>query len=535
MRRFLFLVMLLQTSFFSFAQEVAQCLGIATVTCPTEWEKYREFYYEITIPAQSDFSSCVYPDFGFIDDVFGPMKSSTHTIEYINGERSEEDLVTYKWKLIAKKEVGELVIPSFKISSKDAQNYFIVPETKVIIHNRLPVADDIFIQWEVDGAYNCSVGEVVSCQLVLYSGSGCRISDFQMQPCPYAYIKNVSPSGEIEGKTTVFNHKLYSCYVLKKYNITPLMSGAVKLPEARVELKLLQPKSGQESDDIFDSFFNQEEIEKVCISQDVILKVDDKHLSNLDTLAIENTGIAVCVDVSSSMRSKDVGQNRLTSASKMIDRLQSNARFNSLARYMAFAESMELDWAQNLSQYLDTLQTPYEDGTSLFDALVYPIASLPSCKDVIVITDGIDNNSHIPAEMALNILKNYSIRPHVIYLNSLQDSVRFDYNFYGDVIERMVSNDKFDDEQLNDLKLSLQSLGGDLYLIKDEKDIRGTVKRLLKKATGYERDKVIDTVKSCRYEDNYVLKELRTDFYWNIYWRKLIDEENIGKSTPVEN
>ena len=92
--------------------------------------------------------------------------------------------MTYKWKLIANREDGELVIPSFKISNSDAQKYFIVPETKVIIHNKISVGDDIFIQWEVEGAYNCSVGDVVSSQLVLYSGSGYGIlgcNDFQMQ------------------------------------------------------------------------------------------------------------------------------------------------------------------------------------------------------------------------------------------------------------------------------------------------------------------------------------------------------------------
>jgi len=391
----------------------------------------------------------------------------------------------------------------------------------IFAQESIPAADDYIVKWEVDETRDYSIGETISCRLNLYAGSRLsNISDFQIDCPDDAYMKNVSLPKEIEGKTIVLNQKMYTCYTIRQYEISPLSSGTFKLPVARLKIKMMRPKSSPDNGSLFDQFFSVEEYEECISTSDVTLNVVSKSTDIGGALSIESKGIAVCVDVSSSMKIKDVGQNRMACVSKIIAGLQSNSNFDRLSQYSAFTTVAEQGWSRDLNNYLDTLQKRYADGTALYDALVYPIASLSGCKNVVLISDGSDNGSHISMKTAFDILKDYEIRPFVVIVNSMRDSVMCTFeNVFKEEVEKLIPNEKLEDAKFNELKFYCQSLGGDLYIVQSENDIRKVTTRILGRVSLDEKN--AKTIAPSNYKENYILKNLKRDFNTYLYLKEL--------------
>ncbi len=120
------------------------------------------------------------------------------------------------------------------------------------------------------------------------------------------------------------------------------------------------------------------------------------------------------------------------------------------------------------------------DGTSLGDALLAPLSKGFISRDIVVITDGSNNCGHFSATTSLNLLRYCGTRIHYIYLNTLEDSVKYfmpimlDDNSYS-YSDITCKNERLSPKEMNQFKKLVRLTGGDFYTIKTEEDLNSVI------------------------------------------------------------
>jgi len=533
-RYFLFCISVIMFTIVLHAQTDDNCLGEAIVTCPAEYVPNQKFAYEISIPSKGFFTAI--PNFGKLTCINGPTQSTRHTTSTQNGHITETDTISFKWEVITYYE-GDYKIPSFRVRKRDDNKYYTVPSHTINISKNAKIlddeakstsiveqsenyADDIVLQWNIMNKGAICVGNEADCSLeLLFRSNISQVSDYNFPIPKNVYITPIETDGAITPTDTLIGNEKYRHCILKRYKITPLSAGNLVLPEASATLDVYKS-----SGDFFEDFFNVggKSEKKVVKTKATTIKIKKGNLSDISSVAIENNGLLVCCDVSGSMQIVDFKTKRSIVSKQIVEEIMSKLPTDTSVNFMAFAGGVEQECSDDIMQYLDTITTPKKDGTALYDAILYPLATQQACKDIILLTDGLDNCSHVGIETAMDILKQHDIRLHVIYLNSMADSVDVNMYMHPDTLEdgtvsegyyilQRFPNEKLSENQISVWKRKLVSLGGQFYIIKKEDDIQSVVDNIIKNIS-------VDTnTSSTKYSqeqinrNNYILNRLRKD------------------------
>ena len=531
-RFFLFCICVIMFTIVLHAQTDDKCLCEAVVTCPTEYVPNQRFAYVISIPAKGNFS--VLPNFGKLTCLYGPSKSTMHATRIQNGRVTEADTISFRWEVIAFQE-GNYEIHSFQIRNQNDNRLFTVPSHTININKNAKIlddsakstsivgqrdnyADDIIIKWKVENKRSIHVGNDADCYLELLSGPSISgVSDCEIPIPQNMYVTPIDTTKLITLNDTLIDNNKYRYCILKRYKIVPLSSGNLVLPEVKVDVDVYKSL-------VFDDFFNGGVVcEKRRIKAEAAtIEVKNGKLSDVSPVNIEYSGLSVCCDVSGSMQIVDFKTKRSIVSKQIVEEIMSKLPTDTSVNFMAFAGGIEQECSDDIMQYLDTITTPKKNGTALYDAILYPLATQQACKDIILLTDGLDNCSHIGIETAMDILKQHDIRLHVIYLNSMADSVDVNMYMHPDTLEdgtvseghyilQRFPNEKLSENQISVWKRKLVSLGGQFYIIKKEDDIQSVVDNIIKNIS------VGTNTSSTKYSqeqinrNNYILNRLRKD------------------------
>lgn len=131
-----------------------------------------------------------------------------------------------------------------------------------------------------------------------------------------------------------------------------------------------------------------------------------------------------------------------------------------------------------MSSRLDTISTPKVDGTALYDMCLSTIMDCKyQCKDIILLTDGVDNSSHLSLNTTVDVIREKGVRVNVVYINSMADSVS--YNLEGTTLT--AENKVLDKKELE--YISKQTGGVVVYITNagDMDKVVNSVRKILQK------------------------------------------------------
>lgn len=130
---------------------------------------------------------------------------------------------------------------------------------------------------------------------------------------------------------------------------------------------------------------------------------------------------------------------------------------------------------------IDGLNINNADGTALYDIGLYALYCnffANPYKNIVIITDGNDNSSHISAQTFANLMTAYGIRVTIIGINSLKENIDAQiFDTKTNKYETINIENSIPDTAI--LKKITSSTGGEYIEIKDIKDVRDAITRII--------------------------------------------------------
>lgn len=466
-------------------------LGEAKVECPNVVKSGEQFYYTITLPVDSSFHEIVSPPFisANLDILTGPSLSESTNYYIVNGKSKTTYTKTYTYCLIGKS-VGEIRIPSYIIKSNLTGNYYTVTE-KTILCNQGNVSNDTseesltkdidkdkpFCLTSVDKTDIC-VDDSILVTTRLYVSSNYPLASLQFsqrQLPDFCFCQFVSLDSVIMKQDSI-NGIPYNFCVIDSYWLHPCKTGVVEIPTNSYSV---QVQVRDESVDPIEAFFNGggfSEITFMCNTNPVKVNIRTSPLLKDNSLTDfnnkERTGAVFALDISGSMNGIcDFGNSRLDIAKCIIKK--SVDKTVSVIPFAAILENrINLPM---MSGVLDKINHPKEDGTALYDLCMSVVTdTINNYRDIIILTDGADNCSHVSLNTITNVLQKYGVRVNIVNINSERDSVLCK-SVDPDTIFTIKNEMPFK----SDLLYITRKTGGLLIKCKNNKDIAKVVKEII--------------------------------------------------------
>lgn len=471
-----------------------KCLGVATVMCSDTISVGDTLKYAVSIPVDSIFSVSIQPPFAEagVEIITGPYKSSKSLFVPSNGKLTKTFSCTYTYALLAKCE-GVITIPSFVIERKNGKEYYSVPSKTIVCKKNFHVQhisdkeyvsqDSLFLITSVDKAcvdINDSI--LVTTKLYLRGYELSELSLIHRSLPDYCICKDVDISEVNLEKDSIGDWKCYSL-TIGAYWLHPLKTGKITIPPSIYDIK-----HWDKSIDIFDAFFGTRLTDVSCTRSTEALDIQvtgqyGNKQNTADGNDVQNIeGIVYGLDLSGSMsRSIDFKLSRLEVAKEILRKLSQKDSIT------VFPFARNIDKPINLprmSTIFDTIANPQKDGTALYDfCLSIALNKERRYKNIILLTDGSDNGSHVSQQTTIDILNHQGIRVDIVCINSMKDSVKVKD---ADSIY-VTKNAKPHKEELRQLA---RSTGGLFIDIINEKDIK-KVAQLIRNVSRRTRKDVI--------------------------------------------
>lgn len=516
--------------------------GTAIVDCPKEVVAYKTFEYSVEIHCDSLIKiTQISPQFETIMVMAGPYISTSTSITLRDGENIKAYSQKYTYTLCA--DVGIHKIPTFQI--KDLKgNYYNVPETMIISKERddepainttnkvltknnnqreksnqnddskASVADSTILVLSLDKS-TVKIGEPVLATVKLATQERVESVDNVKYDFDYCYIERIENSEPLEWKIETINGITYQAIPLLQYQLRPLQSGDIILHPIEMQLTMADL-----SQDLVDVFFGKTEIryiKKSVRSQKIVLNVCEGNIEEIQETEKESTNdnLLVAIDVSGSMRSYDFNGTRLDIAKHIV----SNIKNNSLQTHILPFTSKYGNVIYNIEDIndIDSINIRDVDGSALYDVGLFSLYNAYngiSYKDILLITDGNDNASHISRKTFADLMAAYGIRVHIIIINSNKEKVEVDlYDKQNNLLRTEIDNDI---ANISILKELTASTGGECVEIKCELDVEDAISQISiaidKKAKNRRPTKLYNI-------ENNMVNLIATDYYKNNYIR----------------
>ncbi len=234
------------------------------------------------------------PDFGGLNVLAGPSRSSSQSIQIINGKTSHSKTVSFVYVLQAGKE-GSVSIGSAKATVNGKQYQTQGFNIDVVSSDAVPATNNQQQQQgqsgaaasradETDAFVSISLskgsvyrGEHVIATIKLYTRQ-MNIAGFEEVKFPSFngfWSQEVESAQQLQFQRENVNGKLYNAAVLRRYVLYPQQTGSIKIDPFEVTC-VLQVRGNTQARSIFDSFFDTpQSIRKHIVSASPSLQVNE--------------------------------------------------------------------------------------------------------------------------------------------------------------------------------------------------------------------------------------------------------------------
>lgn len=223
--------------------------------------------FQIVYTVNSEPSKFINPDFGKLEVLAGPLKSTISSTQIINGKRSQSFQINYTFTLLANSEgkfnvsQAEVVVGSKSIQSKSvtvevvkssANSKESSSDTKV---SRTISEDDLFLKSSVNRV-KAVKGEQILLTIKLYSRVNIEgFEDVKFPTFNGFWSQEIDSPQNIEFERENYNGKLYQTALIRKYLLIPQESGSLSIDPAEM-VTLVQVRGGSSSSNTLDAFFD---------------------------------------------------------------------------------------------------------------------------------------------------------------------------------------------------------------------------------------------------------------------------------------
>lgn len=348
-------------------------------------------------------------------------------------------------------------------------------ETKKVQSSKDIDPNDVIFKWTTDKT-EINLGDTVLCNCDLYT---------LLQPTQL--LKNTKlvddciiledTINEMTLKHVEYEGKQYYQVHVQSFKIIPLRTGVFSIGGNTFELELF---GVDDSVDPLDAFFNNvppNYIHYEAKSNKISVNVKGKVSQGENTVTPGNDCFILC-DISTSMTVDDIEPSRKSCvqefANKWIEKFPETG-------IVSFAGKVEQYYPSNQNLGAITfLDEPKVDGTAIGDAMIAPISCDARVKDIIIITDGMNNKGYLSLNTAFSIINKFNVRVSYIYLNSCNDSINYVPKGFDEPTR--VENDKVSESELKSIKKMVQLTGGFFGKAKDKNELFGFLPELLRLA-----------------------------------------------------
>lgn len=510
----------------SISLHAQQFKGIAKVECPSEVIANEAFNYSVEIQPDSIINVAqLLPQFETLKVMWGPQISQNSLLTIRSGER----IKTYSQKFVyvLSADVGVHKIPAFQIKDS-AGNYYDVPETTIVskeinvgpatdhtntskVKNIGSTVDSTLLVLSLDKS-SVNIGEPVLLTAKLATCENLGSLNNLKCEFDYCYAEQIVNTEPIDWKVEVINGMKYNTTPLLKYRLIPLQSGEITLGQIELQLTIKKPYT---SKNLFDAFFNDNiEIKKTVQSDNVVLKVSKDNAEKREKVVKKYTGdnLLVAFDISGSMRCYDFDGTRLEVAKRIASNIKCHYPQTHILPFASkFGNTIyDIDDINDL----DSVNLEKEDGTAFYDIGLFALYNHYrglSYRDIVIITDGNDNASHISRRTFADLMAEYGVRVHIVNINSNQERVEVEDNDsrISNVSKVEVNNIIANATVLNQLT---KSTGGVYIEVRCLSDVE--------KAVAYVVNRIKTESKSRKPSTQYnigedILNTIATDYYNN--------------------
>lgn len=478
--------------------------GTAIVDCPKEVVANKTFEYSIEIQADSIIKvTQISPQFEKIMVMAGPYISTSTSITFRDGEKIEAYSQKYTYTLYA--DVGIHKIPTFQIKDLTG-NYYNVPEVTIVskekndelaiktnnkvltkINNQKDksnqnddsnafVADSTILVLSLDKS-TVKVGEPVLATVKLATRERVESVGNVKHDFNYCYIERIENTEPLEWETETINGIDYQVIPLLQYKLRPLQSGNIILHPIEIQLTMTDP-----SQDLVDVFFGKtgiQYIKKSVRSQKIVLNVCENNIEEIQETNKESTNdnLLVAIDASGSMRSYDFNGTRLDIAKHIVSNIKNNSLQTHILPFTSKYGNLIYD-IDDIND-IDSINIRDLDGSAMYDVGLFSLYNAYngiSYKDILLITDGNDNASHISRKTFTDLMAAYGVRVHIIIINSNKERVEADlYDKQNNLLRTEIDNEIADIRILKELA---KSTGGECIEIKSELDVEDAISQI---------------------------------------------------------
>lgn len=261
-------ILLLFLANFTFAQEFTTSVSKKTVEVGEE--------FQIIFSANGNASEFKAPNLLGLRKISGPNKSSSSSVEIINGKINSSKTTSFSYYVSALSE-GELTIPSatIKIEGKKIQTQPIKISVIKADPNRkkgFQISDNVKVEVEVSKR-NVYQGEQILVTYKLFS----KINLVDISVSQFPNLNGFwNEKIETSSRSTVQNidGTNYGVWEVSKSILTPQKSGDLKIDPMKINITV-QLKSQNRSGDIFGMFNNYRNVEEEIQSKSITIKVKD--------------------------------------------------------------------------------------------------------------------------------------------------------------------------------------------------------------------------------------------------------------------
>lgn len=162
---------------------------------------------------------------------------------------------------------------------------------------------------------------------------------------------------------------------------------------------------------------------------------------------------------------------------------------------------------------VDSLNIREVDGSALYDIGLFSLYNYyrgSSYSNIVIVTDGADNSSHISGRTFADLMAKYGVRIHIVYINSNKEKVE------ADVYDNLNNRSKVEIDNIIGERDILRELtkytGGEYLEVRHISEIEDTVNSIVnaikRKAKSQKPSKQYNISDS-------ILKEIAIDYYNN--------------------
>lgn len=427
--------------------------------------------------------------------LMGPSKSSQTTHSIKNGKMTTAHSVTFSFVLNFLR-TGEFTLPPMTAKLANGETVTSQPFTVrvsslpndkqagISLESITPKGQLLVVEAQISKD-NIVLGDSVDCEIRMYTDMNVsQMSALSVLPVKNAFWKDCDLPKEKSFESTEYNGKIVQSVLWAKYTIIPMQPGRITIePMAFTATHY----TNAPNIDPFEAFFNGSDM---YIYNDTIIKTKalEIRVANEDIptrkihfkISDQLSNVGVVIDRSSSLLASidSMSPSFMELENELVKQAIGENIFNK-SSVTFFAGKPHYPTYSELSAPLSSISpSKGNDGSAIYDALLASalqegtLTAGNSPFSILLLTDGLDNASHISEPTLIDILLQNKIRVDVIAFASKRDSL---YYHFGDSIGIIKVANR---QNVDDVERIAKATNGTFIVIEDKKQIASAVRKI---------------------------------------------------------